>query len=360
MINTTKILHKKTIKLIGIAIFIAIFLFYPIKNILAQSKEIAQKINEIKSVIQKISEIKDSSEISDEKKSQTELQLKKKVLIDVIGLGKLQIDDIKEKLNSTSFPNNNDWNKIKDSLYKNLDLFIKYYNAYQSKINEDKEFNLDKIKTAAKEINDYKKSTIDPKLRQINDIAITFDISSILDLANERLQKINTDINKIYKKGLINDGILKNMFEKASKYLAGANSANNKAKSVILNFYTINTNVKSEILSSSSSSISLSTSTPEIIEKSTSTASTTEELINQKKDNFAKSLLKEMEKVASSTDNDTKEQTEEEKYRNNDLAPESIVSNYIRNMMIKSLEKVKDTYKIFIDMSTVSENILNK
>ncbi len=346
--RTKKSIAKKLASFLIIFIFI-IQLSTP--GALAQSEEITSKLEKIKLNIERIARINDRNDLPEQEKNIAELSLKREILLEISNIGKLQIEESQKNIDSTEFPETEDWKIIRELFNEYLNSYKEYYNNFIEYIEENTDvIDLEEIKNLAKEIDIEKTNEIDPGLERINDVVITFDISKILSLASERLEKVNKDITKIYEKGILKEASLKNLFTRASSYLENAYIMNNNAKEVILQYYSIKKSIKDiekeEILKQEKAALESILSS----ENSSSTESEVDEEMDTKEEK-----VKEEEEVINSLYNRLIAMGEK---LSEDISNEEIIGKYIRNMTIKSLDNVKETYKVFIEMSVKANQLL--
>lgn len=202
---------------------------------LAQSPEIEKKLSETKDDIQKLATIKDDATLSDEQKTLLEIELKKNIITDVIDVAKTQITHLQKQIEIATLPKSEEWKRIKEHTIKSLDEALVLLEENRATLL--KENSLEKIKAIAKETEIVKTETIDPLLAQVNAIVVTASINTILNLTNQRLEKIGMDINKIYEKKLTKNQSLRKMLEQATLSAKNAHSHNDQAKEIMVALY---------------------------------------------------------------------------------------------------------------------------
>ncbi len=297
-----------------------LILTFSVSPLFAQSSQIEDKLSDTKTKVEQLIEIKDDIDVSDEEKAQAELTIKKAVLLDILDLGILQLENLKKKLDKISFPDTQEWEEIRASLYERIDGHIAYYQETKGVVDND-EIELEDIKAMAQSIKEQKTSAIDPTIRNINDIIIVFSIADILSLGDQRLEKISSDIAKIYNKNLTKNQDLRELFVDASDVLEQAHTVNNRSKEIILHLYS-----------------------------PTTSTSTTE---------FLGELALSLDPTATSTFIDVPEYDEATSTIKVlfDTASE-LIRERIRGLVVESLGKVRETYSIFITMSIRAQNLL--
>jgi hypothetical protein len=295
-------------------------LTFLVSPLFAQGSQIEDKLSDTKTKVEQLNEIKDDADISDEEKTQAELTIKKAVLIDVLDLGILQLENLKKKLDEISFPDTQEWEEIRESLYERIDGHIAYYQETKGVVDTD-EVEIEDIKAVAQSIGEQKTSVIDSTIRNINDIIIVFSIADILSLGDQRLEKVSSDIAKIYNKNLTKNQDLKELFVDASDVLEQAHTVNNRSKEIILHLYSPTT----------------STSTTEFLEELSMSlnSTTTSAFIDIPEYDGATSTIKVLSDTAA-----------------------ELIREHIRGLVVDSLDRVRETYTIFIEMSIRAQNLL--
>ena len=289
-------------------------LFFSGTAVRGASNTIDAKISETKDAVQKLLELKDDTTISAKDREKLEFQLKKSIVADIIDISGTQLNDAREQMQKTAFPQSEDWNEVKKFISVSLDEYDTYYKDARQSLRAN-DLTLDAVKDIAKKIEEKKTSEIDVFLRKTANIGTTFGISDILKRADERLKKVESDVDKVYAQKLTQKGDLKNSFQKAAEAVGNARTLNNRTKEIILNIYTATTSSSTQTSTSSDFMISFEKDVQTFLnEKSTSTPS---------------------EELATSTPPLTNEQKEE----------------YLQDLIRQSAEKVRDAYTIFIQMS---------
>lgn len=311
-----------------IVLFLLIALLVPAVGVFAQSAQIQEKLTETKTKVEQLAEIKDSQEISDEEKQHAELSIKKTVLFDVLDLGVLQMEEIKKKLDTISFPSTDEWSSIRSGLYALLDSHIAYYNETTTRVATMESLDLATIQATAQTVETYKITILDPSVRAIGDIIMVFNVDSILSLADQRLSKIRTDIEKIYTNNIAKTEELKELFSSASRVLDRAHHSNNQAKEIILHLYDPSVDASTRtFLSSLLNSLMFSESEP------------------PKEDGSL--VVLDLSPIVP-TDSLPAVSYEQRVF----------LAQHINDLAINSLVDIKDTYDIFITMSTKARDLM--
>jgi len=201
------------------------------------SPNVPPKLLEVKDQVQKLIEIKDNISLSDEQKAAQEIEIKKDILLNILTVSQDQFTQAKKDLESISFPQSDEWKSIKENLLSSIDEATTFYKDTQKKITSQTNLTLTDIKETAQAISTKKKTDYDPLLSRTQILISAFTISDILSLADERLSKIQIDVNKIYSQKLTKRSDLKQSLESASKTIKQAHDLNDSSKEIILNTY---------------------------------------------------------------------------------------------------------------------------
>lgn len=133
---------------------------------------------------------------------------------------------------------------------------------------------------------------------------MVFDLTEILEIANQRLEKIRVDVNKIYSKKMTQSPTLKNLLTQASDYLDQAQQYNDRSKELILHLYDPQEKDLADI----------------------------------------QNLIEEVRKQLRKTKGDFSLQEEGQ--------------DYIRELILLAFGKVKSSYELFLKMSTLAKQLI--
>jgi hypothetical protein len=307
--------------------------------VFAQSQEIQEKLTETKSKIEQLAEIKDSQDVSEEEKLNVEFDLKKEILGQVLNLGILQMDETKKTIEKTSFPDTEEWNQNKAYVLEQIAQHRSYYTTTKEELSQQEELTLEYIQQIAQAVELHKKEAIDQFIKELNDVIAVFNISDVLSLADQRLEKVQTDITKIYNKKLAKDDSLKELFRQASDTLQTAHTINNNAKELILHRYNLPYDEQSmQVLENTVTALTSASST----QITTFIQKEVPEIISQEQ---------------SITDDVTSTEPQEPEYV---LSPEArtLIHQELRTFVVDSLTNIKDTYATFVEMSIQAQHLL--
>ncbi|MFA6136279.1 MAG: hypothetical protein WC705_02890 [Candidatus Paceibacterota bacterium] len=302
-------LNNKKIKSLAFLVLITSIFIFNFQNVLAGDLETEEKLSQTKEDVEKLFTIKDDSKISDEDKVKSETDLRIKIVKSVIDLSLGQVEDSKEKLEMISFPQTDDWTKIREKFIKTLDEFSVFYKDQISKIDNNDQISIEDLKEMAKNIETKKTLEIDAFLYKLNNVIAVFNISEILELADQRLEKVSIDINKIYSKKLTKNPALKNLLDQASGYIEDGHQLNDKSKEIIFNVYAPIRDLSVE--------------------------------------SFFKNLKNELDKNNKFMPSNGEEEVIQER-----------ASKYIENIISQSFEKIMLAYDVFIKMSLNAKNLI--
>ena len=259
--------------------------------------------------VDKLFEIKDSTQISPEEKERLEKESRVKIIFNVVDLSQIQLEELKEAWkNIPNFPEAEDWQKIRELFLREMEKSQEYWGETKDSFEEEKEsLDIDGLKILAKKIEKEKTAQIDPVIERASDIIMTFDLTEMLKVVDQRLEKVKSDINKIYSKKLTQNPLLKNLLIQTSDYISQAHQYNDRSKQLILHLYG---------------------------DQDTSSA---EELLKELRRQFGK---------GGGDFSSEEENIKEEGHR------------YIRELTVLSFEKIKSAYELFVRMSLVAKQLV--
>ena len=204
----------------------------------AQSEKIQEKLSQTQQDVTKLLNIKDDTSISEEKKISLEIELKKKIISDVINISLDQIANAQSQLDDLKIPDSQEWKSVRDYFQKIIDQTRDYYEDRRKEFDNKETWTLDDVKVFAKAMEEKRSLEIDKNLKRINSLILTVNVSQILNLADERLSKISSDVDRIYTKKLTKNPTLKTMLEGAAANVKKSHDLNDEAYQVVLNLYT--------------------------------------------------------------------------------------------------------------------------
>lgn len=171
---------------------------------------------------------------SDSSTKDLDIDARKQILISVLESSQTEISDLKDSLSSID-TNDDDWNKIKNSLLDTLSGFQDYYQKDEDKINDtDSPITLDEIKTLAKDLKDWRENTYSPELDKITNMILIFKTDDFLNITQSRFDKISSDVKKLDKQKLIKTDSLKSYLKQADSHLKNIKTLNDTAKKLFL------------------------------------------------------------------------------------------------------------------------------
>ena len=318
-----RVLGKIVVAVAAITAVAAVFLSSP--TALAASA-LEEKLAQTKEDTLKLAELRDDTTLSDTEQWKQEKTLTVKILLTILEISQLQLDETQRKLGALQLPNTDDWADVKTALLARIQKDRDYYTTTHDLVRQNNAYMLlPEVKTLAQEIERYKTADGDQTLRRINSLITAFNIDAMLSLGDKRVEKIGSDITKIYNRKLTKNTALKSMFTKASEALEQAHKDADRAKEVMLYVYT---------------------------SPATSTATTTSEFIEALTDEIRG--LKEA--TLAKTESDTSKSKTASLSRI--TVTDDDVDEYIQTRIVAALDRIRAAYDIFKTMSTNAKTYL--
>lgn len=243
-----------------------------------------------------------------------ETDLNRKIISNVLGISLAQIGPVQDQLNDAPLPESDEWKAVKSYLSGVLKQDQQYYQNSQEIFNTSTVMSLDDLKAFAKKLDNKKTGEIDSDIQRANLIIAGLNTSDILSVTDSRLSKVSSDVDKIYNKNLTKNPALKNLYDKAAKYISDAHSYDDQARQMIINVYTSAT----------------STSAQDFV-------SSLKAKIAKNKEAAAHALAD----ISTSTSTSTPDFS----------ATQQDLDNYLANLITKVYSNVKSAYDTFIEMS---------
>ncbi|MFA6407503.1 MAG: hypothetical protein WCV80_02235 [Candidatus Paceibacterota bacterium] len=286
----------------------------------AQSEGVQKALENVKDKLDSLVTAKDE-------KQPMELGLRIETLKKVIDLSIAEAKDMRVKLLSLEDLEKNAtvW---RDGMAEEMRKNAEYATGIKKIIeSNEKSFSITDVKDTAKTFKEWRDATYLPALNQIRDYFLTMQEDKTIQTAKTRWQKIDEDIKKLEKAKVKNIESVRKLLKNADFLIAESESLNQEAKTLFVDRYMVSTSTEA------TSTKSMSTSTDEL-------------LFQEKKEAESSSLIETAtsSQISSSTDANDKNI--------------SLPSASIRDLVNESLSKIKDTYKVFIEMSNLVRKLL--
>ncbi len=202
------------------------------------ASDVDSKIAETKTNVQRLLEIKDNTSITQQEKDRLELQLKKNIVTNIIDISVSQLSDIRSKLSGIAFPQTDDWKSVQSYLFSGIDSYLSFYQQSKNTVQSGDALTLDQVQEIAKNIEQKKSQEIDTFTEKASNVISAFNIADIVKLADDRLSKVRSDVDKVYAQKLVKTNVLRDSLDKAAQAVQDARDANISSKEIILNVYT--------------------------------------------------------------------------------------------------------------------------
>ncbi len=198
-------------------------------------------------------------------------------LTKALDLSLKKVDSLKGRLNELNFPALSREEDLKKDALKDLDEYAAYYK--KTKTSLEKEDTLDAVKDLAKEVKEYRDTTYTPGVEKIIRFILIFYNEEVLGVANDRLGKIEADVKKLDKLGVIKEGDFRGKLDEAIGLLKEAADLQGDAKKIILGTASSTDSEKEKKLS-----------TKDMIEKSLNNVKTVYDIFLELNQNVKKAL----------------------------------------------------------------------
>jgi hypothetical protein len=203
----------------------------------------------------------------------------------------------------------------------------------------EKEMTLAEVKDIAARFKAWRESSYLPVVGQVRDYFLIAQEEKTIETAKSRWQKIDSDIKKLEKAKIKNIESVRKMLTNADFLIAGGEALNQEAWASFVDVYI------SQTTSTAATSTDMNATTTET--NATSTAATSTDM------NATTTVPENQLILESSTSSSPFASSTDAKDEPALLPPPSI-----RDLVHGSLSKIKDTYKVFIDMSNLVRKLL--
>lgn len=191
-----------------------------------------QLLEEVGELVNELITLKDDGDLSAEEKERQEIALRKKAISKILDLSLLEIYNLKERLESLKLENEGQ-ETIRDILLVLLDGYEAYYLELKVKL-LDEELFLRDLKILATEFKHWRKANYSENVSLILNFILVFSEKSALKIADSRLEKINSDLDKLENAKLIKKRGLQEFLNASIQHLTRAHLLNKKAMDLLL------------------------------------------------------------------------------------------------------------------------------
>jgi len=161
----------------------------------------------------------------------SELDSKREMLSDALKASNDELKELREGINSIKVENDG-WQKIKEDLLAQADKSKDYYDEANDKLKSE-DIDLGTIKTLAKELKSFRETTFREYLKKSINFILVFEVADLLKIADSRLDKISSDIDRLQRQSISKSKPLRVLFSQAQKYLKLSHNLNDSAKKLL-------------------------------------------------------------------------------------------------------------------------------
>jgi len=234
----------------------------------------------------------------------------------------LSLDQVKETASS--------W---REERINNLNQALVYYDEQQQLIEDYEIISLETIKSLASDFKNWRERTYLPVAEQVNEFLLIKQEQDAIEIAKRRWQRIDKDITKLEESNLRGVAVLRELLESAGEQVDESVTINTNAQDLFFNRYIFIATSTEEEEESYATSSQTSTTTIDGLEEN-QPAHSPQEILDEQPD-------------ATSTEVDA---TSTEP-----LPPPLSIKDLVKD----SLAKIKEAYRIFIEMSNLVRELLS-
>ena len=270
---------------------------------------ISDKLSQTKDDVTKLLKVQDDMTIPSGPKQKMEVDLRREIISNVIDIAQSQLSDVQNQISSSTLPEGDGWNNVQNYLLNTLSQDVSYYSDTKASLQNNQDMTPADLKNFAKSLEAMKSNNIDKDVARVNNVLAAINVNSVLSVADDRLSKVEIDINKIYSNKLTQNQTLKTLYDQASDSLKSAHQYNNDANQAILNLYT------------------------------STTTTSTDDFIAALKDKILSQKISSIQAQYPLTDTSTIKVTQDD------------LDLYVANTVSEAYGSIKAAYDIFINMS---------
>ncbi len=156
----------------------------------------------------------------------------KEDLTKALNLSLKKVEGLKGRLNELNFPELSREDTLKQDALKELGEYTKHYN--EAKADLEKSASIEEVKELAKDVKEYRDTFYTPGMEKIVRFVLVFYNEEILGVANDRLDKIEADVKKLDKLGVIKESDFQGRLEEANSLLKESSNLQGEAKKITL------------------------------------------------------------------------------------------------------------------------------
>ncbi|MFA5084280.1 MAG: hypothetical protein WC475_02775 [Candidatus Paceibacterota bacterium] len=299
-------------------------------NLQQSFDQIKESVQEVKEGTKNLITTKESENLSPEEKEKQELSQRLDIFAKILDLS---VKEAKDTISQLKALKNIEEKYVssQEEFVKKFENFLKFYNEQEGIAGKPEEIDLAKIKEMAQSFKDWRETTYNPEFAAVTDFILVNRQKTTLEMAGNRFAKISSDVAKLKKTNLKGVDGLEKLLNLAADSLKEAKDFYQEAKD---GFWLLEEKLSAASSTTASSTLATGTSTP--------VATSTEEIIVPEISVSAEN--------ASSTSDTASTSTPSISIEDQFLSIKGLVGN--------SLNKIKETYQIFIEMSNFVKKLL--
>gem|GEM_PF-6773499 len=162
------------------------------------------------------------------------LESKKEALSDALTASYDELNELKSEVESIKVEGDQ-WDKIKIDILNQADKIKEYYDRAGEKLVSEN-INQDTIKGLAKELKYFREGFVNEYYKNSINFILIFEEADLLKIADSRLNKISSDLARLEKQSVSKVRPLKTLYNEAGKHLKLAHDLNDNAKTLFYNY----------------------------------------------------------------------------------------------------------------------------
>lgn len=168
------------------------------------------------------------------------IAIRRRSVAGAIGLSFQEISSARARINAANIDEKSNLWTVRETILEWLSSEEDYFKKAEMRLNADN-LTLEEVKNIATDIKKHRSDTYDNNLANALDFIFALEVSRLTDVANDRWHRINTDIQRIERAGLIRRNFFAAEMAKARMMIDGAKTLSQRALVLSENIYILQT-----------------------------------------------------------------------------------------------------------------------
>ncbi len=293
---------KRVITIIVVVVII-LGLALPMFNLFAATvtEQKSETLKEVGDIINELINLKDNSDLTNAEKEKQEISIRQEALKKIIELSKLELDDLRKKLDVVEVTGN-EQKELRKEFYDTLDLFATHYATSTEQVMQEN-LTLPAVKELAKQFKEWRDTYYTPQIQLLLNFLLVYNTVPVLSTADTRLEKIMSDLRKLENARLIVKSDYQRQLDQAVDHLTSAHVFQNRAEQSLLAILREQAAHSTTTISDLETATTTATTTIPELAATTTPATTTVKIIDPRLENTKDLIRHSLEDIKSAYNN---------------------------------------------------------